>query len=451
MEWMGKGIAASIFLGKGCSTKRTSAKPPNFILIYADDLGYGDLSSYGHPTIRTPNLDRMAGEGIRLTSFCATAAICTPSRVALLTGRYPIRTGVTNNFGPESQGGLPLNEILLPQVLNSKGYKTMAIGKWHLGHDPIDYMPTNRGFDSFYGLPYSNDMFPPWIKTDKPLELYQDTEPIEHPVDQTTLTERYTEEAIQFIRSAKDSPFFLYLPHSMPHVPLYASEQFLGSSRTGLYGDVIQTIDWSVGRILETLKELEIDEHTMVIFTSDNGPWMNMPDRKIQGGTELWHAGSSGLLHGSKGSTYEGGMRVPCIIRWPGQIPAGQVSADMACTMDLYSTLIEAAGAQVPQDRVVDGKNILSFLKGSDTSPRQVFYYWRGKQLRAVRKGKWKFRLNYRNRRTRESDQLFDLDIDPGENYNMADRHPEIAGEMLEMINEMSAQFGSEPREAKWG
>jgi len=442
MDWMGRGLAVGALAGLCCAGKKTKTKPPNFILIYADDLGYGDLSCYGHPTIKTPNLDRMAEEGLRLTSFCAGAAVCTPSRVSLLTGRYPIRTGVTSNFTPDSKEGLPLDEILLPQVLKSKGYKTMAIGKWHLGHDPIEYMPTNRGFDSFYGLLYN--------LLDKPLQLFQNTKPIENPVDQTTLTDRYTEEALKFIRSYQDSPFFLYLPHSMPHEPVSASEKFLGTSRAGLYGDVIQSLDWSVGRILETLKELGLDEQTMVIFTSDNGPWVTKPDPKLPWGGVPFHASSVGLLRGQKGMTYEGGFRVPFIARWPKHIPAGQVSADMACTMDLYTTIIEAAGAQAPQDRVVDGQNILPFLKGEGPSPRNVFYYFRGRQLRAVRRGKWKFRLNYRNRSVREPDQLFDLDADPGESYNVLDRHRDIAGEMLGMINDMAGQFGAEPRSINW-
>ena len=450
IELMGTGLAAGVLAGWGCSGSKAQSKSPNFILIYTDDMGYGDLGSFGHPTIKTPNLDRMADEGIRLTSFCAGASICTPSRVSLLTGRYPVRTGVVNNFFPQSKGGLPLDEILLPQVLKTRGYKTMAIGKWHLGHDPVDYMPTSRGFDSYFGLRYSNDMLPPWVETDIPLTLYRDTEPTEHPLDQTTLTEKYTEEALKFIRTSKDSPFFLYLPHSMPHVPVSASEKFEGTSRAGIYGDVIEALDWSVGRILETLKELGLDEQTMVIFTSDNGPWMNMPDRMMRGGVELSHAGTAGLLRGSKGSTYEGGFRVPFIARWPKHIPAGQVSADMACTMDLYTTLIEAAGAKVPQDRVVDGQNIMSLLTGKDSSPREVFFYFRGNQLRAVRKGKWKFRLNYRTRTVREPDELFDLDADPGENYNVLDQHRDIADEMLGMVNEMSAEFGAEARSINW-
>jgi len=275
---------------------------PNFVLVFADDLGYGDLSCYGHPTIRTPNLDRMAAEGIRLTSFYAAASVCSPSRAGLLTGRYPVRCGQPGNLGPASTGGLRLSELLLPAALKPLGYTTMAIGKWHLGHTP-DYVPTARGFDSFFGLPYSNDMIPPFVKTDKPLHLFRDTESIEEPVDQDTLTERYVDEAVKFIRRSKGGPFFLYLPHSMPHLPVSTSERFRGKSRAGLYGDVIETIDWGMGRILETLKQERLERSTMVIFTSDNGPWLDLPDRMLQEGNERWHAGSKGLLRGHKGNT----------------------------------------------------------------------------------------------------------------------------------------------------
>jgi arylsulfatase A-like enzyme len=421
---------------------------PNFILFFVDDMGYGDLSCYGHPTIRTPRLDHMAEEGIRLTSFYAAASFCTPSRVALMTGRYAERTGLHGNLGPGSKGGLPLSEVTLAEVLKKRGYRTMAIGKWHLGHDPVEYLPTSRGFDAYYGLLYSNDMIPPWVNTDRPLELYRDTEPIEHPVEQSTLTERYTKEAVAFIREAKNDPFFLYIPHSMPHLPVSASDRFRGESRSGLYGDVIETLDWSVGRVLDVLEEEGIDRRTMVIFTSDNGPWLNLPPRMLQKGVEPWHAGSPGPLRGQKNTTYEGGMRVPCIVRWPGCIPAGQVSEDMATTMDLYTTLIEAAGGRVPSDRVVDGNDILPMLEGRSASTTTELFYLRSNHLEAVREGRWKYRLS-RSGRTDLiageplTPELFDLEVDPSERYNVADRHPDIVGKLGMKLEAFAGELGA--------
>lgn len=420
---------------------------PNFILVFADDLGYGDLSCYGHPTIRTPNLDRMAQEGIRLTSFYAAASVCSPSRAGLLTGRYPVRCGQPGNLGPGSTGGLPLSEVILPAALKPLGYRTMAIGKWHLGHTP-DYVPTARGFDSFYGLPYSNDMIPPWVKTDKPLHLYRDTESIESPVQQETLTERYTEEAVKFIRRSRGSPFFLYLPHSMPHLPISTSRRFRARSRAGLYGDVIEALDWSMGRILATLKQQRLDRRTMVIFTSDNGPWLNLPTRMLQEGNERWHAGSKGLLRGHKGNTYEGGLRVPGIVRWPGRIPPGQISEDIAATLDLYTTIVQAAGADLPADRTLDGKDLMPFLAGKAPSPRQDFYYFRGSNLEAVREGKWKLRLSRSMRDDLEKDdpltpELFDLDFDPAEQYNLADREPDLVTRLHEKLRTFAQELNA--------
>ena len=299
-----------------------AAERPNVVLVFVDDLGYGDLGSYGHPTIRTPRLDRMAAEGIKLTSFYAAAPVCTPSRAALLTGRYPIRFGLSGNFGPDSEGGLPAEERTLAEALEARGYRTAAFGKWHLGSVP-GFFPTEHGFDVFFGLPYSNDMVPPWVRTERPLHLYRDTSPTEEqPVDQSTLTRRYTEEAVRFIRASGDGPFFVYLPHSMPHLPVSASVPFAGTSQAGRYGDVVEELDWSVGRLLDVLREEGLEERTLVIFTSDNGPWRNMPPRMIDTDpVEPWDAGTTGSLRGAKGTTWEGGLRVPAILRWPGQDP----------------------------------------------------------------------------------------------------------------------------------
>lgn len=410
-------------------------RPPNFVILFADDMGWGDLACYGHPTIRTPNLDRMAAEGARFTSFYAAAPLCTPSRVGLLTGRYPIRAGLANNLGPDSEGGLPLEEILLPQVLKSRGYQTMAIGKWHLGHQPEAYMPTRRGFDAFFGLPYSNDMIPPWVRTQQPLRLFRDLEVVEELGDQSTLTERYTEEAVKFIRAAVGRPFFLYLAYAMPHLPLSASERFRGRSRAGLYGDVIETLDWSAGAILKALQDSGQDAHTLVVFTSDNGPWHNLPARMLQKGVEPWHTGTKGLLRGAKGETYEGGLRVPGLMRWPGVIPPGQVVMDMASTLDLFPTLVKAAGARMPQGRVYDGFDLLAWLRGAARPPRREFFYCLGNTVEGVRQDSWKLRWS------RQGPELYNLDWDPAEMYDLYDRRRELADRLAQRLREFAREI----------
>lgn len=431
---------------------RSAGRLPNFIILFADDMGYGDLGCYGHPTIRTPNLDRAAEEGLRFTSFYAAAPVCTPSRVGLLTGRYPVRAGLPNNLGPDSKGGLPLSEITLAQLLKARGYKTMAIGKWHLGHDPKEYLPTSRGFDSYLGLLYSNDMIPPFVKTTRPLDLYRNEEPVERVTDQSTLTERYTAEALRFIRSAGDSPFFLYLPYAMPHLPISTSERFRSHSRAGLYGDVIETLDWSAGEILRELKDRKLDGDTMVIFASDNGPWHSLPARMLQNGNEPWHTGTKGLLRGAKGTTYEGGQRVPCIARWPGVIPARQINSDIVSTLDLLPTIAGAAGATLPRDRVYDGFDLLPVLRGTVRSPRSVFHYFRGNTLEAVREGSWKMRFAQPIQGEGQSGpagpprpELFNLDFDPAEQYNVYERHRDLGDSLMNKMRafaqELKAQF----------
>jgi arylsulfatase A len=430
------------------SGQNKADKAPNIIIIFTDDLGYGDLSSYGHPLIRTENLDQMAREGMRLTSFYVAASSCTPSRAALLTGRYPLRSGLPHVIFPAEEKGLPASEVTLAEVLKEQGYQTMCVGKWHLGQTQKEYLPTSQGFDHYFGLITSNDMMRPWVETDVPLHLYRDAKPTkEFPVDQTTLTARYTAEATKFIKKSKGKPFFLYFPHSMPHVPLYASNEFEGKSEAGLYGDVIEELDWSVGQILKTLEEQDLDENTIVIFTSDNGPWQNMPDRMFKEDiVKPWDAGSTGLLRGHKGTSYEGGFRVPCIVRWPDKVPARKTSAQVATSMDLYTTLINAAGGKVPQDREVDGVDVMPLLLGDTSFKREKdFYYYQGKILDAVHSGDWKLRISpfqgHGNQLNNElKPELYNLLLDPAEYHNRAEEFPEIVAELKEKMKNFTLE-----------
>ena len=414
-----------------------AASNPNVIVIYADDLGYGDLACFGHPTIKTPALDQMAAEGMKFTQFYSAAPVCTPSRAALITGRYPIRSGMCSDkrrvLFPNSGGGIPASEVTLAEALKATGYQTACVGKWHLGHLP-PFLPTNNGFDSYLGIPYSNDMdriadrklgrsifLKPEVKYWN-VPLMRDTEVIEQPADQTTITKRYTEETIRLIRQNKQQPFFIYLAHNMPHVPLFRSQEFQDKSRRGLYGDVIEEIDWSVGQILDELKSQGLDQNTIVWFCSDNGPWLIFDEQ----------GGSAGLLRDGKGSTWEGGMREPTLAWWPGHIPAGSVSQELGSTMDIYTTSIKLAGGTVPTDRVVDGVDLTSVLLEGGNSPRDEMVYYRGTKLMAIRKGPWKahFITNpaYGREPFQEHDPpvLYHLEHDPSEKYDVAKDHPDV-------------------------
>ena len=402
-------------------TKPTAGqqKLPNIIVIFADDMGYGDLGCFGHPTIRTPNLDRMAAEGAKLTQFYSACPVCTPSRAALLTGRLPIRTGMCSDrrrvLFPNSGGGLPAKETTIAEFLKTKGYATACVGKWHLGHLP-QFLPTRRGFDSYYGIPYSNDM--------RPCPLLDDEKTVELPAKQATLTKRYTARCLKFIRTSKDRPFFLYYAQTFPHIPLFASKDFKGKSPRGLYGDVVEELDWSVGEILKTLRELKLAERTLVMFTSDNGPWLIM---RLNGG-------SAGLLRGGKGSTWEGGMREPTIAWWPGVIRPGTLCTQLASTLDVLPTCAALAGVKLPTDRTYDGANLMPALT-EGKSIRDVMYFYRGEQLYAVRKGPWKLHFTtqagYRDKpHKHDPPLLFHLDNDPSEQFDLAKKNPAVVEEI---------------------
>lgn len=406
---------------------------PNIVILFADDMGYGDLSSYGHPIIRTPHLDGLASEGIRLTSFYS-APWCVPARAQLLMGRYEqrIQMGATGSGGRD---GIPERERTLAEALGGVGYRTAMVGKWHLGSYSPDYLPTGRGFGSWLGLPYSNDMRRPWVNSDEPLWLYDGPNKIENPVDQDTLTTRYAARAVDFIKSAEDEPFFLYFAYSMPHLPLHAAQRFRGRSRAGLYGDVIETIDWAAGEVLAALEKTGHRDDTIVVFTSDNGPWLNLPDRMLAEGVQRWHAGTPGLLRGAKHTIYEGGVRVPGIIRWPGVVEPGRVSPDLASTMDVHATLLAAAGASSPE-LPLDGLDLTAFLRGEASSPRNEFFYFHRDQLKALRLGPWKLKIDG------TGPELYQLELDPSELYNRAAEVPDVVQRLQRRIDEMKKELG---------
>jgi arylsulfatase A-like enzyme len=431
-----------------------STRPPNIVVIFADDLGYADVGPFysGDRARRpvTPSLDRMAAEGIRLTNFYVAQAVCSASRAALLTGSYSNRVGIRGALNHQVGRGLSLDETTIAELLKARGYATGAFGKWHLGH-VVPYLPRQHGFDEYFGLPYSNDMWPkhPQQKDFYPaLPLIDGDEVIERDPDQRQLTRRYTERAVRFIERNRDRPFFLYVPHTMPHVPIFASESFDGKSGNGLYADVIAELDWSVGEILRAIATRGLDDNTLVIFTSDNGPWLSYGN----------HAGSPGPFRESKGTTFEGGVRVPFIARWPGRIPKGAVSNAPVMTIDVLPTAARLAGADLPE-RVIDGRDIWPVL--SDTpgagSPHEALYFYWGTELQAVRSGQWKLHVPHpyqsfesaghdgapgRYVRKEQPQALYDLDADPGESVDVAARHPEIVTRLLGYVERAREDLG---------
>lgn len=457
-------VAAAVASAVLCVLARSAAgdvqpeRRPNFVIIFADDLGYGDLECYGHPQFRTPRLNRMAAEGVRLTQLNVPTPYCAPSRGTLLTGRYPWRHGVWRNPAPDANindVGLPDSEVTLAKALKSAGYATSCIGKWHLGHKP-EFHPQRHGFDEYFGILYSNDM--------RPVQLLDGPDVVEYPVVQATLTRRYTARALEFIERHAAQPFLLYLPHAMPHKPLAASEAFYKQSGAGLYGDVIAELDDSVGQVLDKLQALGLDEQTLVLFASDNGPWFG---------------GSTGGLRGMKGQTWEGGLRVPGIIRWPGHVPAGQVIDEPCGTIDVLPTLLKLAGVPLPEDRVIDGYDLLPVLTEGATYPERPLVGMQGNQLMTIRMGRFKLHVRVsretryggdgerwidprapdgvtllapyeqhqpadfpgvRTRARPSAMMLFDLETDPSEQENVAARYPDVVGRMMATFSAIEAE-----------
>ncbi|MHA7102001.1 sulfatase family protein [Roseivirga pacifica] len=436
------------------TTTKTPSKP-NVIIIFTDDQGYQDVGSYGAVGFKTPNLDQMAAEGIRLTDFYAAQAVCSASRAGLLTGCYPNRLGINGAFMPNSPKGLNPEETTIAEMLKTEGYKTAIYGKWHLGDAP-EFLPTKQGFDEYFGIPFSNDMWPyhpqqGTIFNFGPLPLYENENIIDTLTDQSNLTTQITELSIQFIQENKSEPFFLYVAHPQPHVPLFVSDKFKGKSERGLYGDVIMEIDWSVGEILQTLKQEGIDENTMVIFTSDNGPWLAYGE----------HSGSALPLREGKGTALEGGQREPAIIRYPGKIKPGRTLQTPMMNIDILPTIAELTGAQLPTKNI-DGKSVWKIWTGeSDESPQEAYYfYYHVNELQGVRYKNWKmyFPHKYRTLGGRQGGKdglpadyeyvtfdeiaLYDLSKDISETNNVANEHPDVVEEIKALANSMRNKLG---------
>lgn len=434
-------LSASLISSQAALAAGKTDDRPNFVVVFADDLGYRDIGSFG-ADYPTPHLDRMAREGRRFTSFYVAQAVCSASRTALLTGCYPNRVGILGALGPSDRHGIHDDEQTIAEVLKDAGYATAAFGKWHLGHHPR-FLPTRHGFDEYFGLPYSNDMWPfhptagarfpklPLIEGDKIANPDVTAEV------QTQLTTLYAERAVKFIDKNRSRPFFLYVPHAMPHVPIFASDKHAGKSGRGPYADVIQEIDWSVGEILKALQRNEIDERTLVVFTSDNGPWLSYGD----------HAGSASPLREGKGTSWEGGVRVPAVFRWPGRIPAGTSCGEMAATIDLLPTFTKLGGGKGAEARKIDGEDISSLLfdKPGATTPHDAYYFYWGRELQAVRSGRWKLHFPHEYRTVKNPGSggrpgpqlsakteraLFDLETDVGETKNVIADYPDVVARL---------------------
>jgi len=457
------GLIAAVALGLISPTQITAAeRPPNVVVIFMDDMGYADIGPFGATAYPTPHLDRMAKEGRKFTDFYVTQAVCSASRAGLLTGCYNVRVGIFGALGPSAKHGINASEMTLAEVCKQKNYATAIYGKWHLGHHK-PFLPMQHGFDDYFGLPYSNDMWPyhpgvmhlpmeQRLKRWPHLPLIDRNEIINAQVsgkDQEQLTTQYTERAVAFIEQNKERPFFVYVPHSMVHVPLYVSDKFKGKSGAGLFGDVMMEVDWSVGRILDTLRKHELDKNTLVIFTSDNGPWLSYGD----------HAGSAAPLREGKGTMFDGGCRESTLMWWPGTVPADTVCRTPAMTIDILPTVAELIGAKLPNNKI-DGKSIVNLVQGtSDKSPQEAYYFYYGRQLQAIRSGKWKlhFPHGYRTMAGRPGGTdgiptaysqdkiglaLFDLEKDIGETTDVKDKHPEVSARLQALGQAMRKELG---------
>ena len=459
-----------LMLAAWCSVSlsaKTDTNPPNVVVIFMDDMAYADIGPFGARAYPTPHLDRMAREGRKFTDFYVTQAVCSASRAGLLTGCYNVRVGILGALGPKSTHGLNPGEITLAELCKQRGYATACFGKWHLGHH-TKFLPLQHGFDEYFGIPYSNDMWPyhpgvrhlpmaERLKKWPHLPLIEGNQIINPRVtgkDQEKITTQLTERSVRFIEKNKDKPFFLYVPHPMVHVPLYVSDKFKGKSKAGLFGDVMMEVDWSVGQILETLRKHELDKNTLVIFTSDNGPWLSYGD----------HAGSAEPLREGKGTMFDGGCRESALMWWPGTIPAGSECTTPSMTIDLLPTVAELIGARLPK-HPIDGKSIVNLLKGtSDTSPHEAYYFYYGRQLQAIRMGKWKlhFPHGYRTMAgrpggtdgipTRYSQAkiglaLFDMEKDIGETTDVKAKHPDIVKQLQALGEKMRDELGDNGRE----
>ena len=428
-------LSLTLLISCSDTNPQTDQPPPNFIIILADDLGYADLGCFdGAIGYSTPNLDQMAADGLKLTALYAASPVCSPSRAGLLTGREPLRMGIASVFFPTSWTGMSPNEITLAEALKQEGYHTGIVGKWHLGHH-YKYLPLQQGFDEYFGIPYSNDM--------NGVVYIEGNEVVEENVDQSLITKTYTEKALDFIDKNQGQPFFLYLPHSMPHLPIYASEDFAGKTERGMYGDVIEELDWSTGQILKKLEQLQIADHTIVLFTSDNGPWLAF-------GPE---AGSADPLREGKQYTFEGGMRVPGIVQWKGHIPPGSTHDGMVSFLDIMPTFTKLSGASLPNDRAYDGVDITDILLGKGNRPHDEILYSMDNEFRAFRKGDWKIKMPFpghpvsawKKEVAAHDTLLFNLQEDVAEQNDLSQSNPEKLKEMTALMEEAIGKLGILP------